>query len=144
MSIERAYTQRNVLAIAFVKMALKLGWTAGRGIDGKTESDMEWRHVVYVDLPCGEQVSFHMAPSEVELLDGLPCYRGEWNGTFVGTSPSWHHLLDEVPAPRELALTGFALKRWEIERDKLEADPDVSIETRHQILAGYAKAWAKA
>lgn len=142
--LDRAYNQRNFLAIAFVKMALKLGWPAGRGIDGKFDNDMEWRHVVYVDMPCGEQVSFHMAPAEVELLDGLPCYRGEWDGKYTGTQSYWPKLLDEAGESRgAFALTGFALKRWEIERSKLEADPDVSPEVRRQILDGYAKSWAK-
>lgn len=85
------YTQRNALVVAFCKMAAARGWPAGRGVDNDPTKDWDddWRHVVYVDLPSGEQVSWHMAPSEVHLLDGLPEYQGVWDGTFVARDPNW-------------------------------------------------------
>jgi hypothetical protein len=93
----RAYTQRNNAAVALVRMALLLGWPAGRGLDSKTESNLTWRHVVYIDLPGGEQVSYHMAPDDVPLLEGLPEYAGEWDGKFTGTT-TWANLVPAVPA----------------------------------------------
>lgn len=144
-----AYRQRNALAVAFAKIAHRLGWQVGRGIDGKTENDMEWRHVVYVDLPDGSQVSWHMAPDDVYLLDGLPCYRGVWNGEYTATHSDWIKLLDLPAAPFECVttyanrvLSGAALRRWRIEERKLEQDDDVSSEAAEAILRGYAKAWA--
>lgn len=89
--LDRAYAERNALAIAFAKAALAAGWRAGRGYDDDQSKDWapEWRHVVYVDLPDGRQVSWHMAPAEVELLDRLPQYAGEWNGEFTARDPFW-------------------------------------------------------
>lgn len=145
-----AYSQRNSLAVAFVKMALLQGWPAGRGVDGREENDMEWRHVVYVDLPNGAQVSWHMAPNDVKLLDGLPCYRGEWNGQWTAKEVDWIKLLDAEPTPSERlheyaarVLHGFAYDRWLIESVKLESDPDVTDDNCERILRGYANAWSK-
>lgn len=85
------YTQRNALAIAFAKAALSAGWRAGRGYDDCPEVgwDPEWRHVVYVDLPNGQQVSWHMGPDVVHMLDQLPQYPGKWDGTSHGKDPAW-------------------------------------------------------
>lgn len=83
-----AYTQRNILAIASVKLALLAGLKAGKGID-KDEPSPEWANVVYIDLPDGTQVSWHMAPSEVHLLADIPAYDGVWDGTSLGGKPEW-------------------------------------------------------
>lgn len=85
------YAQRNALVVAFAHMALAMGWEAGRGIDKDPTKDWDddWRHVVYVDLPNGEQVSWHIAPTEVYLLDSLPKYQGEWNGKFTARDLNW-------------------------------------------------------
>lgn len=148
--LNNAYSQRNALAVAFVKMALLLGWPAGRGIDGCEENDMEWRHVVYVDLPNGDQVSWHMSPDDVNLLDGLPCYRGEWNGQWTAKQVDWVKLLDFAAEPveplYELAqrcLSGFAHKRWLIEANKLEMDTAIAPEVKDAILRGYVNSWRK-
>lgn len=91
--INDVYRQRNNLAIAFCKAALAAGWPAGRGVDDTKEPDDEWRHVVYVDLPSGDQVSWHMAPCAVHLLEGLPEYKGKWEGTFTARHKNWPSLL---------------------------------------------------
>ena len=85
--VDTAYHQRNNATVALVRMALLLGWPAGRGLDDKTG-----RHVVYLDLPNGEQVSYHMAPADVPLLDGLPEYAGKWDRKFTGTS-AWAEMV---------------------------------------------------
>jgi hypothetical protein len=92
--INDVYRQRNNLAIAFCKAALAAGWPAGRGVDDTKEPDDEWRHVVYVDLPSGDQVSWHMAPCAVHLLEGLPEYKGKWEGTFTARHKNWPSLVD--------------------------------------------------
>ena len=147
----RAYSQRANLAVAFAKLAMQNGWPAGRGIDGKVENDMNWRHVLYVDLPGGEQVSYHFAPEDIHLLDGLPTYRGEWDGKYTGTT-DWHELLYPAPPGEVMSLeeyaaasglNGFAWKRWLVEKGKLEADKDVSEVDRERILRGYVKAWSR-
>lgn len=149
--VNLAYRQRNNAAIAIVKMAIMLGWPAGRGIDNKVDNDMSWRHVVYIELPNGEQVSYHMAPEDVIHLDGLPCYRGKWDGKYTGAT-TWHSML-VAPVSKPIAedaiklaesrLTGMALCRWHVERRKLEADPDVSEVDAQRILLGYARAWGR-
>lgn len=149
--VNLAYRQRNNAAIAMVKMALMLGWPTGRGIDSKVENDMEWRHVVYIDLPNGEQVSYHMAPDDVIHLEGLPEYRGKWDGKYTGTT-TWHSMLPcQVDAASLMPLDDYAvsqlspmaLRRWLIEQSKLEADRDVSPGDRDRILLGYVKAWSR-
>lgn len=94
--VNSAYTQRNNAAVALVRMALLLGWPAGRGLDNLTDNAPEWRHVVYLDLPNGEQVSYHMAPADVPLLDGLPEYPGKWDGKFTGTT-AWAGMVPPAP-----------------------------------------------
>ena len=89
--VNSAYTQRNNAAVALVRMALLLGWPAGRGLD-----DTTGQHVVYLDLPNGEQVSYHMAPADVPLLDGLPEYTGKWDGKFTGTT-AWAEMVPRAP-----------------------------------------------
>lgn len=88
-SMNRAYAQRNTMAVALVKMALLLGWPAGRGVDGREGWPIEWRQVVYVQLPGGEQVSYHIAPSEQHLLADLPEFTGDWDGNYTGTEADW-------------------------------------------------------
>lgn len=85
--LNAVYVQRNELAVALAAMALRAGLHAGRGID---ESKIEgWNHVVYVDLPNGQQVSWHMSPECIELLDILPTYAGEWDKLFTATHKGW-------------------------------------------------------
>lgn len=152
--VDRAYTQRNTLAVAAVKMALLLGWPAGQGIDDKEENDPEWRHVVYIQLPDGSQVSYHLAPDDLDLLHGIPGFAGQWDGTYLGTMSHW---LDSIPEPylspvprgmslerwAESELSGFALKRWRVEMKRIDADDSISAETKDRILCGYIKAWAR-
>lgn len=91
-AIDEIYSQRNALAIGFAKAAILAGWNAGVGIDRDCEKkgwDKEWEVVLYVDLPNGTQLSWHIAPSEQHLLDGLPKYNGEWDGTYVGKTTNW-------------------------------------------------------
>lgn len=110
--VDCAYSQRNNAAVALVRMAVLLGWPAGRGLDDKTG-----QHVVYLGLPNGEQVSYHMAPADVPLLDGLPEYAGEWDGKFTGTT-AWAEMVPGVPQPDEdgLVWSGPDFDPAELER----------------------------
>ena len=85
--LDNVYSERNELAVAFAKAALAAGWKAGKGADPNATPD--WGNVVYVDLPSGYQVSWHIAPRDVALLNDLPVYEGEWDGTFLGRVPGW-------------------------------------------------------
>lgn len=94
--IEDVYTQRNTLAIAFADLATKLGWPAGWGTDELSEGwDKSWKRVVYVQLPSGKQLSWHMNPAtEAWAHSVLRKYDGQWDGTFHGReAPDWLGLL---------------------------------------------------
>lgn len=84
--IDRAYAERNALAVAFCKMALAAGWPAGKGFD--TSMDGGWGWLVYVDTPSG-QVSWHMHPDQAHLVQALPDYAGQWNGTYTARNVNW-------------------------------------------------------
>lgn len=84
------YSERNLLAIAFCKMALKLGWNAGKA---NPLSLGEWP-LVYVDLPDGNQISWHIAETEQWALEGLPNYNRQWNGKYYGRDPKWIDSID--------------------------------------------------
>src|SRR3546814_5309162 len=94
-----------MLAIALVRAALAAGWNAGRGFDADTSKDWDdaWRHVLYVDLPDGRQVSWHMSPSEVPLLEGIPNYQGTWNRSEEHTS--------ELQSLMRISYAVFCLKK---------------------------------
>lgn len=79
--INSAYTQRAIAAIAFAHTVLSLGGTAGIGRDGREDQPDEWRVVLYVDTPAG-QMSWHIAPADQAMLEGLPQYTGTWDGNW--------------------------------------------------------------
>lgn len=88
--LNKIYSERNLLAIAFCKAAIAAGWNAGRRFDNDNNNwDEEWRHIITVDLPNGKQVSWHMSPSELQYIKDLPDYIGEWDGTFFARSENW-------------------------------------------------------
>ena len=88
------YRERAALAVAFARLALSCGWRAGAHF---TEDESQWS-VLYVDLPNGEQVSWHIAPSDEDLLADLPTYTGEWNGKFTGRDATWCQMVSVTPA----------------------------------------------
>lgn len=147
---QNAYSQRANLAVAFAKLAATHGWRVGKGIDGNEHKDMQWRQVIYIDLPNGEQVSYHFAPDDLHLLNGIPTYRGEWDGKWTGTT-EWHDMLPAIRYVDLMDLDGYALsqlsgvslRRWLIEQEKLKADEDVSERDRDRILRGYVRAWSR-
>lgn len=143
------YQQRNTLAVALAWMTLKSGGRAGRGFDqaiADRGDEPGWGHVLYIDVK-GEQISYHFAPGDDKLLDGLPEYAGEWDGNFTGRTSEWLELLK--PAPDECAelvaksrLSPVSLRRWYLEKGKLEADKTVTPETAAALLLGYARRWS--
>jgi len=135
--LDRAYAERNALAIAFAKAALAAGWRAGRGYDDDQSKDWapQWRHVVYVDLPDGRQVSWHMAPTEVELLDRLPQYAGEWNGEFTARDPSWCRF--DAPAAAQEAVA------YRLEVQTVGSEPFTQYVTDRAFIATLRNAGCK-
>lgn len=86
-----AYRQRNIAVVALAKMAIIAGYRAGHGYDSDPAKDWdpEWRHVVYVELPDGKQVSWHMDPSTVRSALTLPEYPAKWDGTWHSRTLGW-------------------------------------------------------
>lgn len=76
---DAAYEERNRVVAALAWMAIWAGWKAGvarTAIEGWSE---DWHGCLYIDLPHG-QVSWHYHDSHAPLFDGLPPYRGSWDG----------------------------------------------------------------
>lgn len=82
-----AYSERDMLVCAFVKLAVVMGWESWIGphdkglyYDGDGEWDPEWCNVIYVETPHG-QVSWHVHDSEVEWFSFLPRHETPgWDG----------------------------------------------------------------
>jgi hypothetical protein len=85
---QRAYTERTIVAVALAKFALSQGFKAGTGLDDNIEWDDDWRVVLYVNTPAG-QMSWHIAPDDQHMLEGLPAYDGKWDGKFSGRDPEF-------------------------------------------------------
>lgn len=147
------YSQRNTLAVALAWMTIKAGGSAGRGFDQATAdkgAEAGWGHVLYIDTPGGDQISYHMSPADAALLDGLPQYEEEWDEEYTGRESWWLNQYRPVfPVKGETAeetairrLSPVSLRRWFIEQSKLYADLDVTGEAREAILRGYAERWS--
>ena len=65
-----AYLDRNLCVQIMVKMAMKLGYSAG------IKDDPEWP-ILYIDLPTG-QVSWHIPKKDI--LTDFQEYNGKWDG----------------------------------------------------------------
>lgn len=77
--IERAYTERSYATAALARMALRAGYDAGTGVDD-TPGMEGFSTILYVDTPAG-QVSWHYKDDDLWLLEGLPSYDKDWDGT---------------------------------------------------------------
>lgn len=97
------YFQRNQLAIALGRMALiRQQEHAVYGsspfehepVAGYSFDEKNGRAVVYVTLPMGHQVSWHMDDKTTEYLKRLgpkplPLFAGNWDGTFLAREIGW-------------------------------------------------------
>lgn len=92
--LESVYHERNQLAIALARLTLmadnvEFSDRAGYGFDPATG-----RGIVYVTLPSGKQVSWHMSDRITKEWQGpgrkpLPTFSGSWDGTFIGREDGW-------------------------------------------------------
>lgn len=142
----RAYRERNELAVALVKFALLLGLPAGRGRDDKA-TDPDWGHTLYVVLPYGEQVSWHMAPDAIPLLEGIPEFDSPWDGTYLGRDGGWSKLIwphaEFTPGPADIM--GHLRQRvgfLTLEMHKLAQERDM-LNSKCQTLESLRPHWAK-
>ncbi len=95
----KVYRERAALAVAFARLALASGWKAGVVHPPGWPFSAQWS-VLYVDLPNGEQVSWHIAPDDEDLLADLPAYAGQWNGKFTGRDAAWCRMVPTTPSPK--------------------------------------------
>lgn len=79
--LNQAYTERNILAAICARLAAKIGYRAGVRKDLDSGFDEEWQNIIAIELPAG-QISYHIAPDDLEVLKGLPNTTVEWDGTF--------------------------------------------------------------
>lgn len=125
--INRAYSERAYCAAALARMALANGYKAGTGLDS-SENDPEWRVVLYVDTPNG-QVSWHVSPNDQWVLEGLPEYGAEWDGTFKsreGKFAVW-------PAPTITTPTAESAA-WQVAKATAEGLSDAEFEAVRTII----------
>jgi hypothetical protein len=76
------YKERNLI-LALLVNYLKGGLTSDHiGIKEHVGEDWddEWRHVLFIDLPHGGQVSWHLYKDELVNFPGIGEYKGEWDG----------------------------------------------------------------
>lgn len=92
-SLNRAYAERNRLAIGMALAVLEAGGKAGFALDPSWQEkgwEIEWATVVYIELPSGLQLSYHMSPEQAAQAQAvLPKYYGEWDGLYTGRSADW-------------------------------------------------------
>lgn len=100
------YNERNTLAIGLARAMLALGYKAGWGMDAEKIGmgwDEDWATVLYIDLPDGAQLSYHMNSDTAEAARTLPKYDGNWNGEFTGREvPSWLIHMRDVSLQKEV------------------------------------------
>lgn len=113
--LNEVYAQRNALAVAFAKAAIAAGWKAGRGVDSGFSGfnvDPAWANVVYVQLPDGRQVSWHVSPDCAHMVTGLPAFPDSWDGTYVGRDVNWSTTLEARPVNKTLLEALQACLGW--------------------------------
>lgn len=88
-AVNRAYTQRAIVAVAFAHTVLQYGGKAGVGQDDREDQPKAWRVVLYVDTPAG-QLSWHIAPNDQHMLEGIPEYDGTWDGKWNSADPDFY------------------------------------------------------
>jgi hypothetical protein len=110
-----AYLERNRCVALIARMALALGQRAGvarTAIEGWSE---DWHGCVYIDLPAG-QASWHYHDSQASLFDGLPAYKGAWDGhstpeKYERVAASYVAPVAPAPAPEALNLADPAVQK---------------------------------
>lgn len=81
-----AYSERNKLVALVAHFTLSIGglaWLAQHPDDPNWDSD--WRTIVFVVLPNGSQLTWHIHDSERELFDFLPDGPNTWDGHDTAT-----------------------------------------------------------
>ena len=77
-----AYQERDKLVAALSKIALAFGCQAGLAKHPAEDIEWEddWRNIVFIETPLGEQMSWHIHDSELPLFEHLDSYNKEWDG----------------------------------------------------------------
>ena len=87
--LNTAYSQRAIVAIALAHVVIQHGGTAGVGQDDREDQPDAWRVVLYVDTPAG-QLSWHIAPDDQLMLEGLPTYSKAWDGSWNSSNTQFY------------------------------------------------------
>jgi hypothetical protein len=77
--VNQAYRERAILSAVTSKLALRLSYKSGIKKDETDNSD--WNNILYIDLPEG-QISYHIAPRDLDIFSDLPEYDSVWDGTY--------------------------------------------------------------
>lgn len=76
---DMAYQERNIMVALFGRLAMRAGYPVGIKKIPIEDWDPEWYNCVFIELECG-QLSWHIHDSELYLFEGLPEYKGEYDG----------------------------------------------------------------
>lgn len=148
IALNQTYNERNTLMIALARTMLLLGHKAGYGIDLAKAAlgwGEDWSTVVYIDLPDGCQLSYHMNNGTAAAARTLPLYPGKWDGTWLGReAPDWLIHMRDVSLQKGGADSRTAFeqlaKSFGIYTCNYERWTDAQIEVRrkhsHQAMAG--------
>jgi len=89
-TIEDVYNQRNQAAIAFAKLAGTFAWCkVGTGLDSVSPMSK----VLYVELPTGEQLSWHLTEEQYAQVEHFPVFEGKFDGTHLARDTDWADLV---------------------------------------------------
>ena len=78
--IDSAYNERDILVSVLAKLFKK--YSSVEEVDPQTVNyDPEFKYIVYIDLPGGNQFSWHLKNEEIELFDDIEKNKGTiWDG----------------------------------------------------------------
>jgi hypothetical protein len=74
------YYERNLLVALLATIAEKAGYDVGTITDTHPDCPLQWRNVVILELPSGEQISFHMPDRDAWMLRHLKSYPAIYDG----------------------------------------------------------------
>lgn len=80
MQKDKAYEERNKVVAALARYIVAHGGVAGIRVTKIKDWNPEWFNCLYIELPNGKQVSWHLHDSHLPIFEGLPVYSGEWDG----------------------------------------------------------------
>ena len=80
---DRAYTERAIVIKLLLLRAKELGYEYGYRNEISGSDRLGISKIIYVELPEG-QFSWHIAPQDWDIFEGVKEFRGTWDGSSNG------------------------------------------------------------